>query len=265
MPDEQYHADPALSSTGLKKLLISPARFEYDRRHPPEPKEEFDFGRAAHLKVLGAGPKIHVLQYDSRRTNAYKAEVESARLRGETPLLAKDARVVDDMAAQIRHHNIAPFLFSEGDPEVSIFWYEPRFNLRCRARLDWLPSSVGSRTILCDYKTAQSASNRAISKAILNYGYHQSAAWYIDAAQLAGRATADAAFCLVVQEKKAPYLVNVVQIEPDAIRFGRELNHRALEIYQRCTLTQHWPGYENDPVDEIPVVDIPHYAYRDED
>ena len=48
MPEAEYHAHPALSSTGARRLLppSCPALFAYEREHPPQPKAAFEHGRA---------------------------------------------------------------------------------------------------------------------------------------------------------------------------------------------------------------------------
>ena len=57
MDEADYHADPvpggSLSCSGAKKLLACPARFAYDREHPPAPTPAMELGTAAHkLKVV---------------------------------------------------------------------------------------------------------------------------------------------------------------------------------------------------------------------
>ncbi len=69
LPAEYYHADPALSASGMKLLLDPgcPALYRYERDHPQPPKATFDFGHAAHRLVLGDGAKLRVLDYDDWR------------------------------------------------------------------------------------------------------------------------------------------------------------------------------------------------------
>jgi hypothetical protein len=66
LPADVYHADPvpaelggSLSSSGAKLLLppSCPAIYQWARTHPTY-SDAFDFGHAAHKKVLGAGAEI---------------------------------------------------------------------------------------------------------------------------------------------------------------------------------------------------------------
>ncbi len=269
IPDDVYHADPvpqrSLSASGAKKLLppSCPAIFDYERRHPPKPKPEFDFGHAAHMKVLGAGAEIVVVEADDWRTADAKAQRAAAHEEGKTPLLRADFERVKAMAAKIREHPIASALFNPayGKPEQSLFWQDEQSGIQCRARLDWLPTPLSRRRlIIADYKTAVSASLDAIARAVHNYRYHLSAAWYLDGIRALGIAD-DPAFVFVVQEKSAPYLVTCVQLDDVAERIGRDLGRQAIDIYTRCAEANHWPGYSDD----IELISLPAWAEKAHD
>jgi hypothetical protein len=61
----------------------------------------------------------------------------------------------------------------------------------------------------------------------------------------------------VVQEKTAPYLVTVIELDVLAVREGDALNRRALEVYADCTRTGMWPGY----TDAIELIGLPRWAF----
>lgn len=264
IPEHVYHADPvpggSLSSTGARKLLppSCPARFAYERDNSPPPKAEFDLGRAAHLLVLGTGPEIVVVDAEEWRTKAVKDEVAAIRAAGAVPLRPSEMEQVQAMAASLRQHPVAAALLdpSTGDPEQSLFWID-QTGVWCRARLDFLRNRAPGRVIIPDYKTSTSASLEAIQRAIASYGYHQQAAWYLDGVKALGIAD-DPAFVFIVQEKTAPYLVTVVQLDPVAERIGRRLNRQAIDIYRQCVATGRWPGY----ADDIQLVSLPAWVER---
>lgn len=256
MPAEVYHSDPvlggSLSASGAKKLLppSCPAKFDYQRMNGQKPKKEFDFGHVAHRLVLGVGPEIVVVQADSWRTNAAKKTQVDARAAGAVPILAKDYETAQDMAAALRAHPAARALFDGargGRPEQSLFTVDERSKVWRRARLDWFPVVTGRRLIIPDYKTTHSADPETLEKVINDNKYHMSAAWYIDVVKALGLAD-DVAFVFVFQEKDAPYVVTVSEPEGFALRVGRELNRRAIEIYKKCSDTGRWPGYSDEVV-----------------
>lgn len=268
MPVEVYHSDPvaggSLSSSGAKKLLppSAPAIFAYEREHPPAPSDVFEFGHAAHQRVLGVGPELVVVDSETWNTHAVKAEVEAIRAEGKVPLKPSAMEQIDAMAAALRDHPIASALLTDGGhPESSLFWRDEVTNIVRRARLDWRPAPKTGRTIGVDYKTARSAEPEKFARAAVDYGYHQQHPWYIDGLIACGLADSDAQFVFIVQEKTPPYLVSVVQLDAAAVRIGRALNRRAIDLYVQCTETGRWPGYSDD----VAHVSLPYWYERDFD
>lgn len=259
IPDAVYHGDTnSLSSSGARKLLppSTPALFKYEQDHPVF-KDTFDFGHAAHAEVLGTGMDIVEVIADDWRTKAAQQTRDSIRAEGKTPLLTKDLAKVHEMADALRSHETAATLLSNGKAEQSLYWRDQATGIMRRARPDWLPNPTGSRLVIPDYKTAVSADENDFAKAAGDYGYHCQAPWYIDGIVELG-IHPDPEFVFVVQEKEPPYLVNVVQLAPEALELGRQLNRIAIETYVTCRQTGIWPGYGED----IKLVDLPPWVYN---
>jgi hypothetical protein len=273
-PEADYLRHPALSASGAKKLLppSCPAVFKWERDNVRPEKRAFDFGHAAHAKVLGVGAEVVVVQKtakdgtrsdaDDYRTKSAQEHVEAIRAEGKVPLLAHEVTQVDGMAEALQAHPIARQLLHPGNgrPEVSLFWDDPAHGVPRRCRVDWLREPVDGRLILVDYKTCVSAEPGAIRKVVANYGYHLSAAWYQDVVLGLGLAE-DVPFLLVFQEKTAPYVVTVVQLDDESLWVGRRQADQALQVYSECTETGVWPGYVGD--DEIPLISLPAWATYD--
>jgi hypothetical protein len=246
MTNEQYHADPipggSLSSTGAKKLIQkTPLHFKWDMDHPVH-KDVFDFGTVAHSMVLeGDASGVVVIDVAEKRGKAWTEPAEKAEAQGKIPLKTAEWEQVQAMAEQIRKHPEAAFLLKDGVPEKSAFWQHDT-GVWLRARFDWLPNKRGHGLMIPDYKTAASADPGKFSRAAADYGYHQQAAFYCDAAKALGLSP-DPVMLFVVQEKTAPYAVNVIELHEDAIHTGRALNEKAVRLYQQCKLTDTWPGY----------------------
>lgn len=266
MPEDVYHADPvpagSLSSTGSRKLLppSCPAKFRHWLDYGQAPKDAFDLGKAAHLKVLGTGADLAIVEAPDWRTKAAKEAKAAAYAAGKTPILEADHERVTDMAAAVRRHPIAgPLLGPDsGQAEVSAFWTDPATGVWCRARYDMLRHpSPGRRRLVVDYKTTQCADPETIRRTVSSYGYAQQGAQYIDGAVQLGLAD-DPAFVLVFQETEAPHLITVVQLDPVALRIGRDLNQQARGIYAECVRTGEWPGYSSD----IELIALPAWVER---
>jgi hypothetical protein len=259
--EEVYFGDPvptgSLSCSGAKKLLPPncPALFFWERDHPVF-KDDFDFGSAAHKLVLGSGPELVVIDKPNWQTNAAKEARKEAREAGKTPILIGALAEVQAMADAIRRHPVASVLFdpSLGNPEQSLFWEDTTSGIWRRCRLDWLPDRRGGRLIIPDYKTAVSANPASFAKPAANYGYHQQHDWYVEGVSEVLGVTPE--FVFVVQEKTPPYLISVIQLNWEFVRAGRELNRKAIGIYQDCIETGEWPGYS----DEIELISPPAWA-----
>lgn len=291
IPAERYHADPvvggSLSSSGARRLLppSCPALYQHWLNGRPPYKPEFEFGHAAHRLVLGAGPDIVVIDAEDWRTKAARAQRDEALAAGQVPLLPHEHEVVVAMAAKLREHPVAAALFhpDRGQPEQSLFWADPATGVRCRARLDWMPyftayaadgqptpgSGHPGRLIVPDYKTCRSAAPDDIQRAVHDHGYHQQAAWYVDGIKAVypmwrNPLATDPAFVFVFQEKTAPYLVTVVQLDKLAMQVGRYLNRKAIDTYAQCQQTGRWPGYSDD-VEIIPLPRWVENEYKDEE
>ena len=257
LPETEYHAHPALSSSGARKLLppSCPAVFDYERRNPPPGKSVFDIGSAAHKLVLGAGMAIRVVDAKDWRTKAAQEQRDAAREAGEIPVLTHEYELVRGMADAIGLHPVAGQLFTEGTPELSIFWRDGRSGVDCRARLDWLTTNVLGEPVVVDYKTCASADPRAIARSVASYGYCVQERWYVEGAKAVGLAD-DPGFLFVFQEKTPPYLVSVIALDDNARRLGARLSRRARAIYAECVESDCWPGYS----DQVEQVSLPAWA-----
>lgn len=270
LPETVYHADPvpggSLSSSGARKLLppSCPALYRYEQDHKPPHKKVFDIGTAAHKLVLGEGPKLVVIDADRWDTKAIKAEVAAIRDEGGVPLKRHEFDQVQAMSEELKRHPIAGRLFQPGTgkPEQSLFWKDPASGVICRARLDWLPTQVkGKRLVIGDYKTCRSAAPRDLQKTIHDHGYHQQDDFYRRGARELGIGGKDTSFVFIFQQKTAPYLVTVVELDHEARRIGKERNDHALKVYAQCKKTGVWPGFSDD----IQILPLPAYAERQHD
>jgi hypothetical protein len=266
LTDDQYHADPvvggSLSSTGARTIMGScPEQFAYDREHGSPEKDEFDFGRAAHLEVLGVGGQVVVVEGTGKNPNAWatnedKAAVAKARAAGLSPIRPRDVDPIKAMAKRLREHPVVGKLFERpGRAEQSYVGRDPETGVMCRVRVDWQPD-VGDddRVILVDYKSARSAHPAAFAKAMADHEYHMQCPFYgavLDWLDLLhGR---DPLYILVAQEKEPPYLVSYGWPSPRSIEWGKVRNRKARDLYRQCTADGHWPGYPDTPVEyDIP-------------
>jgi len=248
-----YHADPALGSTSLKTLATkTPAHYQWDKAHPKF-SDAFTLGTAAHSLILEHDTSgIEVVEADNWLTKAAKEAKAEALAAGRQPLLRKEYAQVIAMHDAAMRHDKARELLTGHKAEESVFWDEDGQTYKCRPDA-WKPGH------LVDLKTTVNADPREFGKTAHNFGYHQSAAHYIDGVE---KATGERLpFTFVLVEKTAPYLVSVVELDWEAVELGRALNDRAKRIYRECSDSGNWPGY---PTAE--PISLPNFAvYETED
>lgn len=242
MPEAEYHAHPALSSTGARLLLESPAKFQYGLTHKRPDKPEFDLGSAFHAKVLGTGyqvvtPPDHMLASNGAwSTTAAKDFIADARAKGQIPMKKETIAERDAMVeAVLAHPSARAFLEQEGDAEASVFATDPDTEVRVRCRFDKLAK------ICVDLKTARDASPSGFSKAAGNYGYDVQDAFYLDALYYQTGERRDMVFIAI--EVEPPYLVGVYQLDYLFADMGSVKAKKARELFAEYTASGIWPGY----------------------
>jgi len=261
MPAAAYHEDPvengSLSHTGAVMLLppSCPAKYFHRQCNPEPPSEVFDVGKAAHELVLRGVNAVTVIDHDSWRTKAAQAAKTLAYAQGKIPLLTAQWQRVEDMAAALYEHKAAAALLRGGKPEQALVWRDS--GIWRRALLDFLPDRDTDSMYGVEYKTCLSAHPDAISRALWERRYCQQGPYYQDGMHSLGlTGERDVPFYFIMQEKEPPYIVTIAQMKPDAIKWGRVLNAKAIEVYKRCVATGRWGGYTDDVVG----VSLPTYA-----
>lgn len=267
LAEAEYHAHPtSLSQSGAKLLLKAPALYRHEQEHRTE-KRAYDLGHYAHAKVLGVGAEVVALlrtdpktgeqteatDFKSPSVGQHAAELRAA---GKIPLLRKEIDQVDAMANELAEHRMARRLLAEGRPEVSAFGIDEETGVMRRARFDWL-----GKSILSDYKTAETSEPNAFLRNAVKFGYHIQHPWYL---QLAADLGHDAqAFAFIVQEKKAPYIVTVIELPQELVDFGARKAREALQRFRDCTESGVWPGYVPDDTFAQPAA--PPWLLRDQE
>lgn len=223
LSSEEYHADPALSSSGIKTLLKKPLKYWHNSPLNANRKQEDS-------QAMKVGRAFHTMLLEPEKFNeefSIKPNVQSTTTAGMVG--AGDYQDMLEAVKVVRGDvTIAPLL-TGGHPEVSIFWRDEETGVMCRVRFDYLPKRIG-----VDYKTTTDVSRESIGYAIADYRYDLSAAMYLDGLNQAGLMGDDhLGFVLLFQEKKAPYLCEAVRLSEDLLAIGRRDFRHGLDIYKQ--------------------------------
>ena len=129
-----------------------------------------------------------------------------------------------------------------GKREQAFFWTDEDTGLLCKVRLDILAEMDG-RLVVADYKTSNSAKTEIFNNDIFRYGYHLQAFMYTEAVMKNMNLTERPDFIFIVQEKKAPYAVNLVQVTEDVMLAGMDDFREYMGTLKQCMETDFWWGY----------------------
>jgi len=240
LPETEYFASPALSSTEARWLLDSPAKYKWMKDHREAPRDAFNFGSAVHSKVLGTGWGVEVLDFDSYRSKAAQEARDDAYANALVPILRAQADEVDAVSESVLAHPTARALFEqEGQAEASVFATDPVTGVETKARFDFLGG------IAVDLKTTAGKADQAgFAKSAASYRYDVQQAHYLET--LGNIRDDETAMVFVVVEKEPPYLVGVHQLSREFAEIGFEAAAEARRIYAECVESGEWPGYPRD-------------------
>lgn len=278
LSNEDYHnSEPYrqyLSSSQLKKYLISPKAFKHSLDNPEETKSDaLRFGSLFHdcMGALAEGGSLeHIIdaiavfeppinaktgQAYGTTTKAYKEAYDTftASLNGTLVSTTEERDMANAMlqsllfgsgstSEQIRK------LLRWGKPEVSHFVEYEGCKFKFRPDLETKRKIVDWKTVATD-----DLSEESINRIILKYGYHISAAFYQFFEH--ERTGVWKQFILVLVSKVAPYDCVMVDMSNYGYRYLSDMDmvipgpgamefKRLLDLHIKCTKENHWPGAE---------------------
>lgn len=282
IPATDYHGaeicdGPSISSSGLKLIEKCPLKYWVQSplnpdRVPQASKRHFSVGNAAHHFVM-LGEKdffksFHVTPsgFSRAKSRAMADEIaaaDEAEANGLTVISADDYEMVKQMAYAVSRHPVASAAFTSGIVEPTLAWKHDVTGVWLRCRPDFFPHA---RLHIPDYKTAESVDPARFERSAFDFGYHQSAALYMDGIE-AVFGERPKSFFLIAQEKSFPYVVEIFAVDSYALDWGRRLNERAIRIFAECLHRDVWPTYGADikrqTGNDVLAVSLPRYAALD--
>lgn len=159
MDKDAYHADPALSHSGMTDVLVSWPDYWISsplnpKRKKKEPTDAMIFGDRCHQFLLEGNDffkrySVRGMQYDPKKSVLSSVEFQKI----------KDSIEAITGISGMKEH------FAVGAPEVSIFWRDPASGIMLRARHDYL-YTFGS----LDYKRIKALDDYTIGRAVRDQG-----------------------------------------------------------------------------------------------
>lgn len=276
---DQYHRDTnlfdgwSISSSGLRALLRRPAEYWWSSPYnpdaeAPETKSALEFGKAAHMLLLGEqGFKeryaLRPAQYEndkgewkpwSGNSNACKAWLADQEKAGRVVILDSDLTHIRHIAAALERKEAIRLGILNGRIERSIFHRDG--DVWLKARPDAIPSSSGD---FVDLKTAASVDDESLSRSLYSNGYHVQAGLMRWIVRETLGPDAFTSFTFVFVEKGPPYDVRVMQLKDSDIDRGEALARKGVGIFRECIKSGEWPGYDGFAQD-IAWLELPGWA-----
>ena len=248
MTEKEYRQREGISRSELWRLNPdnggTPEKFMWAREHPEAPTPALIFGQATHKLLLEQEDfftAFAVLPNIDKRTKEGKASYAAFLdgLCGRQELSLADYEKAVAMTEKTLNTDFVRRLLG-GEHEKPIFWTDAVTGEVCKIRLDCL-TEIGGVPLIVDYKTAQDASLDGFTRHALKYGYDFQAGMYCEGVEQATGKTPR--FVFVVQEKDAPYAVNVIEADAAFIQRGKDKMRELLGIYHECKVTGKWYGY----------------------
>lgn len=271
LPNEDYHADFAIGSSGLKRLAVSPLHYWAEYLDPNRVRKDtaaFAFGRAWHCAVFEPErfETDYVVMPDGldRRTKEGKALYQELMESGREVLSAADAVTITLMSELAREHPISNVVFNanaeHGQAEVSLFAVDPASGVRVKIRPDWMlvPCAAFPNGLIIDGKTTTDASEAGFARAVWNLEYGLQAAFYTRVFCQVFGTSKRPAFLWLAQEKEAPHAAAYYAAGEDLIAYWDAKIDPLLELYAKCKATDTWPGYS----EKVSTLTLPVWAQK---
>ncbi|EMH4164017.1 PD-(D/E)XK nuclease-like domain-containing protein [Pluralibacter gergoviae] len=258
MPDSEYHADPAIGSTSVKQISVSPANLYFN---PFKGSKSAHIGSAIHSALLE--PHIFSERYVLRDDISSRASKEYKSLAADYPaehiVIGDEVETITRMMETSQmNEDFTTYMSTKGDSEVSMFAECPETGLMLKCRFDRLSQSL---PYPLDVKSCRDASERGFSNAVGQFKYHIQAAFYLYVLKLATGIERDN-FAFFAIENTAPYRNCMYYIGEESLELGRREMWVALEKIKEC-MADESTRYEGIvlPSNEI---NVPAYLLDDE-
>ena len=253
MTDKTMRLSPSTAKILLRKSpLIAWTMHRLGGDVSKEDTESQMRGRILDRMLLGVGPELVIIDAKDFRTNAAKDARDAAEAAGKLPILVGklDAynEVVEAWRAQLEERGCN---MTSGMVQKRLEWESE--GVPCCGKPDSIVTD--GKVTIYDLKSVEDASDEAIVRATVNYGWDIQAAAYVEGVEatipeLAGRVEYKLVAC--ESERASAFSVNVKPMGRTMLELGARKWARAKRIWGECLRSGKWPGYAGTPLEATP-------------
>jgi hypothetical protein len=258
-----YFAINAINQSSLKAIAKSPLHYLHRTENETEPTDTMKLGSLAHALLF----EPETVERDfviwppetgmptRRQGKLWDAFCDCHE--DKTIIRQQDFDAAMRIHDAIRGNSLAQRYLTQGKAEQILVWRDKRTGLLCKARLDFLSTSIAD--VMVELKTAADISPWTFSNVFAKRGYDVQAAFYADGYEtLTGRALYGK--CVAV-ENTEPHDVIVYRLD-EVIDTGRELYEEMMLKLSECLKVNKWPG--QSPLQEV-ALQLPKWRNPDDD
>lgn len=285
LSNEAYHADAAISRSGIKLFCESPykywANYLNPHKHVIEKTDAMIFGAAFHKWILEydtfyneyiveptllKAPKWELLKnimardgkrdaFDKQKKDKEEFERQNNLIKEEWEELAQDKIILSQaevdclwsMRSALLMHNQAWDLIQGWYPkyEHSYFWQDEHSGLMVKCRPDILRDNC-----IVDLKTCTSADSRTYQRDMYLGDYHTQGAMIREGVKQLTGVDIPTVINICI-EKTYPYQIGIKIISASALEAGHMKFKQALLDMKQCIADNKWNSYEPEEV-ELP-------------
>ena len=259
MTDTQYSELTGLRASWLKTLHgATPAHLHFKIQNPDDDSDALRIGRALHTRVL----QPHRWDADwavapecDRRTTVGKAtwsafDTECKAL-GKGVLTAGDAAAINGIVNSI-DTTTASMVLGMCEHREIVCTGEIG-GVACKARID----ACSASGMMVDIKSCLSASERAFTRSIVDYGYLLQMAFYRRLMRQCGMEHGPTV--LIACEKSRPHAVALYALRDEDIDRMDGVIDTLVQLYAQCVESNTWPSYPRT----VRELAMPEWAFKE--
>ena len=265
--NKDYHSDlTAISKSRLAKMSVCPQYFKWCEDNPQEPSEDLIVGSAFHKLVLEPetfGKEFIVMPLIDRRTKQGKELYEQFIItsQGRDILTQEQYEMICAMRDSVLSNKYAVALL-KGNHEHSFYTQDELTKENIKVRPDCY-RNVQDRIVITDLKSCRSAITEDFMKDVVKYSYDLQAYMYtLAVSKVMNIPQENVDFVFIAVEKKAPYMINMLQADQFVLERGEALFREYIGKYHECKENGNWYGL-NGAYGIINNLSLPNYLLKE--